>query len=190
MKSTGNRRKRAADAGIKQLMEMEQSIEKKGRIQMNTKTMEGLIGARTNMNLMDVPIRVYKEARLKNDLATMKRSMDYAGQFSAKAWEYEEKADEGMKEEAKEEREKAKEKAKKELEEAIEKRREERKAEAEEQTVKTEETKESGSDVEAETEMEPVKTEVPDKKPVFYSSTGNTETFEEQCLGTNVSASV
>ena len=30
---------------------------------MNTKTMEGLAGAATNMNLMNTPMRVYKEAR-------------------------------------------------------------------------------------------------------------------------------
>ena len=80
-------------------------------IDMNMKTMDGLIGARMNIDMMDVPIRVYKEARLKGDTATMERAMDYAGKCSDKAWEYEAKADEGMKEEAKEEREKAKEKA-------------------------------------------------------------------------------
>ena len=42
---------------------------------MHTKTMEGLIGARTNMDLTKVPMRVYKEARLRNDYATMERSM-------------------------------------------------------------------------------------------------------------------
>ena len=72
-------------------------------IDMNMKTMDGLIGARMNIDMMDVPIRVYKEARLKGDTATMERAMDYAGKCSDKAWEYEAKADEGMKEEAKEE---------------------------------------------------------------------------------------
>ena len=76
---------------------------------MNVKTMDGLIGAGVNMNLMDVPIRVYKEARRKGDLATMERSMGYAGDFAEKAWEYEAKADEGMKEEAREKKEEAKE---------------------------------------------------------------------------------
>lgn len=99
---------------------------------MNTKTMDGLIGARMNMEMVNVPMRVFKEARLKGDTATMERAMGYVGEFSEKAWEYEAKADEGMKEEAKEEREKAKERAKEELAEKIEKRKEEQKAEAEE----------------------------------------------------------
>lgn len=45
---------------------------------MNTKTMEGLVGARTNMNLMNTPMRVFKEARRKGDTATMERAMGYA----------------------------------------------------------------------------------------------------------------
>ena len=55
---------------------------------MNTKTMEGLVGARTNMNLLDTPMRVYKEARRKGNTATMERAMGYAGEFSGKAEEY------------------------------------------------------------------------------------------------------
>ena len=89
---------------------------------MNTKTMEGLIGARVNMELVNTPMRVYKEARLKGDTATMERSMGYVGEFSDKAGEYEAKADKGMKEDIKE----AREKAESEREEAIKKRREER----------------------------------------------------------------
>ena len=34
---------------------------------MNTKTMEGLVGARTNMNLVNTPMRVFKEARRKGN---------------------------------------------------------------------------------------------------------------------------
>ena len=89
---------------------------------MNTKTMEGLVGARTNMNLLNTPMRVYKEARRKGDTGTMERAVGYANDFSDKAEEYKAKADEGMEEEAKEVREKAK----AEREEAIRKRREER----------------------------------------------------------------
>ncbi len=89
---------------------------------MNTKTMEGLVGARTNMNLMDTPMRVYKEARRKGDTAVMERAMGYAGEFSDKAEEYKAEADKGMEEDAKE----AREKEKSEREEAIRKRREER----------------------------------------------------------------
>ncbi|MDE5779457.1 MAG: hypothetical protein K2I10_13295 [Lachnospiraceae bacterium] len=89
---------------------------------MNTKTMEGLVGARTNMNLMNTPMRVFKEARRKGDTATMERAMGYVGEFSDKAEEYKAEADKGMEEEAREEREKAK----LQREEAIRKRREER----------------------------------------------------------------
>ena len=42
---------------------------------MHTKTMEGLIGARTNMEMLNTPFRVFKEARLKGDTAMMERAM-------------------------------------------------------------------------------------------------------------------
>ncbi len=89
---------------------------------MNTKTMEGLVGARTNLNLMNTPMRVYKEARRKGDTVTMERAMGYANEFSDKAEEYKAEADKGMEEDARE----AREKAKLQREEAIQKRREER----------------------------------------------------------------
>ena len=90
---------------------------------MHTKTMEGLIGARTNMNMTKVPMQVYKEARRKDDFATMERAMGYVNDFENKAYQYKDEADEGMKEEAKE----AREKEKLAREQAIEKRRDERK---------------------------------------------------------------
>lgn len=74
---------------------------------MHTKTMEGLVGARTNMNLMNTPMRVFKEARRKGDTETMERAMGYVGDFSDKAEEYKAEADKGMEEDAKEAREKA-----------------------------------------------------------------------------------
>ncbi len=89
---------------------------------MNTKTMEGLVGARTNMNLLNTPMRVFKEARRKGDTATMERAMGYVGEFSDKAEDYKAEADKGMEEDARE----AREKAKLQREEAIQKRREER----------------------------------------------------------------
>lgn len=89
---------------------------------MNAKTMEGLVGAKTNMDLLNSPFRVYKEARRRGDTATMDRAMGYVAEFSDKADEYKEVADRGMKEDAEE----AREKAKSEREEAIQKRREER----------------------------------------------------------------
>ena len=89
---------------------------------MNTKTMEGLIGAGTNMKLVDTPMRVFREAKRKDDTATMERAMGYATEFAGKADKYRAQADEGTLEEAKE----AREKAELEREEALEKRREER----------------------------------------------------------------
>ena len=89
---------------------------------MHTKTMEGLVGARTNMNLMNTPMRVFKEARRKGDTETMERAMGYVGDFSDKAEEYQAEADKGMEEDAKE----ARKKAELQREEAVQKRREER----------------------------------------------------------------
>ena len=89
---------------------------------MNIKTMEGIVGAKTNMDLVNTPMRVYKDARRRGDLSVMERAMGYVGDYSGKAEEYQAEAKEGMKEDAKEARE---------TEEAlreklIEKRREER----------------------------------------------------------------
>lgn len=89
---------------------------------MNTKTMEGLVGARTNINMVNTPLRVFKEARRKGDTATMERAMGYVNEFEDKADQYKTKADAGMKEDAKA----AREKAEAELEKAIEKRKAER----------------------------------------------------------------
>ena len=89
---------------------------------MHTKTMEGLVGARTNMNLMNTPMRVFKEARRKGDTETMERAMGYVDDFSDKAKEYQAEADKGMEEDAKE----ARKKAELQREEAVRKRREER----------------------------------------------------------------
>lgn len=89
---------------------------------MNTKTMEGLVGANANINLINTPFKVYKDAERRGDTATMERAMGYVVDFSEKAYEYKAEADKGMKEDAKE----TKEQAKAEREKAIEKRREER----------------------------------------------------------------
>lgn len=89
---------------------------------MHTKTMEGLIGARANMDMANVPMKVYKEARRRGDTAAMKRAMGYVNEFEYKAEEYKKKAGEGMKKDAQE----AAEKEKAQQEDMIEKRREER----------------------------------------------------------------
>lgn len=109
---------------------------------MQAKTMEGLIGAGMNMKMVDVPMRVYKEARRKDDFATMERAMGYVGDFVKKAGDYQTLADEGMKEEAKEEREKLEE----ERLEAAQKRREE--------YEKTQERIEAGKETENESGIE------------------------------------
>ena len=105
---------------------------------MNTKTMEGLAGAKANINMVNTPMRIYKEARRKGDTATMERAMGYACEFAGKAEEYKSEADEGMKEDAKE----AREKAKLEREKAIEK----RKAEREKPEERIEESRDSNKD--------------------------------------------
>lgn len=89
---------------------------------MHAKTMEGLVGASMNVNLINTPFRVYKEAERRGDTAVMERAMGYAGAFADKAEDYQKEAEKGMKEEAKE----AREKAKTEQENAIQKRKEER----------------------------------------------------------------
>lgn len=89
---------------------------------MNTKTMEGLVGAGTNINMVNTPLRIYKEARRQGDTAKMERAMGYVGEFSARAQEYKAEAGEGLKEDEKE----AREKAELEREKAIQKRKEER----------------------------------------------------------------
>jgi len=165
---------------------------------MNSKTMEGLVGARTNMNLMDTPMRVYKEARRKGDTETMERAMGYVGDFSDRAEDYKAEADKGMEEDAKE----AREKAKAQREEAIQKRREEReklegKIEeskdadintdtveiSEEGKVLLKDSTDSDSAVSAETKTDAV------KEPVTYTKTGETVSAE-QSISTSISVSV
>ena len=180
---------------------------------MHTKTMEGLIGARTNMELMNTPFRVFKEARLKGDTAMMERAMGYMGDVHEDAYEYKEEADEGMKKDAEETRKIAEEQR----EEMIKNRREER----EEQQRKLEEegeknqgnkavdtveiseegkvllkknaAAENGVSEEMETDgAAPDTGTTPEPKadlePVFYSSAGTLEPKED--TGTKVSASV
>ena len=89
---------------------------------MHAKTMEGLIGARTNMELLGTPFRVYKEARLKGDTAKMEQAKGYMSDCHEAAYEYKKEADEGMKEDA----EKTRKIEEEQREEAIHKRREER----------------------------------------------------------------
>lgn len=147
---------------------------------MNAKTMEGLAGARTNINLASVPMRVYRDAKRRGDTAVMERALGYAGDFSGKAEEYQKKAEEGMKEEALE----AREEQKAEREKGIEKRREER----EKSKERVEESK-TGDKVEVSDEGRAMLEEQESceginlsgatmalkTKPIIYTSTGEAE---------------
>ncbi len=75
---------------------------------MHAKTMEGLMGASANVDLLNTPMRVYKEAETRGDTAVMERALSYAGQTAEQADKYKTVADEGTKEDAKETSEKAK----------------------------------------------------------------------------------
>lgn len=72
---------------------------------MNVKTMEGLLGANANINLMATPMRVYEEAKIKGEEDKMERAMGYVCDFSNKAQSYNENVGEGLIEEAKEAKE-------------------------------------------------------------------------------------
>lgn len=151
---------------------------------MHTKTMEGLVGARTNMDLVNTPMRVYKEARRKGDTGAMERAMGYAGEFSDRAQEYKTEADEGMKEDAKE----AREKEKAELEEAVQRRR----AEREKFEEKMEENKVDTLDVSEEgklllkDDMKANQINVSEtdtvKEPVIYTKTGEASQTEQSAI--------
>ena len=165
---------------------------------MHTKTMEGLIGARTNMNLMNTPMRVFKEARRKGDTETMEHAMGYVGDFSDKAEEYKAEADKGMEEDAKE----AREKAELQREEAVQKRREEREkleakieenrnADTNADTVEISEEGKVLSKDNLDTDAVGVETDVVKsdavKEPVTYTKAGDAVPMEQE---TSISVSV
>ena len=140
---------------------------------MHTKTMEGLVGARTNMNLLNTPMRVFKDARRRGDTA----AIGYVSDFSNQAQEYQAEADKGMEEDARQ----AREKAKLQQEEAVLKRKEERKKMEE----KLKEESNADTQTNADTDMiqiseegkgmledsaEPCHTS-PEKQPVTYTKT-------------------
>lgn len=177
---------------------------------MHTKTMEGLIGARTNMEMLNTPLRVFKEARLKNDTAMMERAMGYMGDFHEDAYEYKKEADEGMKQDAEEtrkiaekQREEMIQNLREEREEQQKKLEEERKENKGDQPVDTVEISEDGKvllkentqTAEAGPETDGVDLDAgaqarpkADLEPVFYSSAG--EVMPTEDAGMKVSASV
>lgn len=89
---------------------------------MNVKTMEGLAGASTSIRMISTPMSVADEAERKGDSDKMQRALGYAAGLTEQAADYGEKADEGMKLDAKE----AKEKEKLRQEELVEARSKER----------------------------------------------------------------
>ncbi len=159
---------------------------------MNTKTMEGLVGARRNIDLVNTPMRVYNQAERQGNMGAMERAMGYVHEFADKAEDYKTKAYEGMKEEAKE----AREQARLEREKAIQKHKEEREKFEEriEENKETDivEVSEEGkvllkdntmfdnTDV-AETKVDSV------KQPVTYTKTGDISQVEQDA---NISISL
>ena len=141
---------------------------------MHVKTMEGLVGAGTNMYLLNTPMRVYKEARRRGDTAMMERAMGYVSEFAGKAEEYKAETDEGMKEDAKA----AKEKTESEREKAIQKRKEE----SEKLERRTKENKNEDTDMETDANMDTDK-----KEPVIYTKTGEAS---QNVIGLSTSISV
>lgn len=161
---------------------------------MHAKTMEGLIGAKTNIAMANVPMKVFKEARQKGDTATMERAMGYVNDCEERADDYNKKAEEGLKEEAKE----AREKEKRELEKTIEKRREDnekfqdRLEENRDIRNDTIELSEEGKALLENTLLSDT-TDVAnqetdnDSEPVLYTNTGEAKKLEQ---GSNISISV
>ena len=153
---------------------------------------------RTNMKLMNTPMRVFKEARRKGDTETMERAMGYVGDFSDKAEEYKAEADKGMEEDAKE----AREKAELQREEAVQKRREEREkleakieenrnADTNTDTVEISEEGKVLSKDNLDTDAVGVETDVVKsdavKEPVTYTKAGDAVPMEQE---TSISVSV
>lgn len=88
---------------------------------MNAGVMEGLIGANSNMKMVEVPMRVYHEGERTGNTGLMEQAMVYVTDFKERADTYKDKAEEELKLEMDEKRKIEK----LEQEEAIEKAREE-----------------------------------------------------------------
>lgn len=108
---------------------------------MNVKTMEGLAGASTSIQLTAAPMSAAKEAERKGDTDKMQRALGYASMLTEQAGAYSEKTSQGMKLDAEE--------AKKQEELRQEKLEETKKAEAQAQKKPTE--AESGAEEQAKT---------------------------------------
>ena len=141
---------------------------------MNVKTMEGLVGAKSNSNLSDTAMGVYRQAVQKGDTATAQRALGYAGDMVNQAEAYETKAKEGMKEDTNE----LNEKAKAQQEKIIEKRREDQK-DLENQIEQS--RKPNGDTIQISKEGKPVSPETSDTETEIAHSAqipSNTDTLE------------
>lgn len=144
---------------------------------MNTKIMEGMVGADTNINLVNTPMKVYREAKRKGDTATMERSLGYAGEFAGTAEEYQEKTRRGMEEEAKE----LKEKKKQDQEEAVEQRKLERQKEREKLAGEKQDGQKNAGDIENTPDIK-AKEKAAESEPVIYTNTGKKQAVEPDTL--------
>ena len=146
---------------------------------MNTKIMEGLSGAGTNLKLLATPMKVYRAAKSKGDTGAMEQALGYAGDFVGKAEEYQEKTREGMAEEARDLRKKEK----LEQEEAMEKRRLERQKERERLAEET-----SGRQNQAdslENDYDSGSNTAKDRngtEPIIYTNTGEKQLPEQETV--------
>lgn len=159
---------------------------------MNTKTMEGIVGARRNIDLVNTPMRAYNQAERQGNMGAMERAMSYVHDFADKAEDYKTKAYEGMKEETKE----AREQAKLDREKAIQKHREERekfeeRIEGNKETDVVEVSEEGKVLLKDNTALDNTDItetkENPVKQPVTYTKTGNINPIEQD---TNISISL
>lgn len=142
---------------------------------MNTKIMEGLVGAGLNMKIRETPMRIYKEAEREGDIGKMERAMGYANEFAGRAWEYKSETEEGMVEEAKEAEKLQQEKAEENRREKQEK-QEERIEETKNKDTDTVEVSEEGKEL-LKANLDPEHTAsvlANGNEPVIYTREGTT----------------
>ncbi len=141
---------------------------------MHMKTMEGLVGSSASIKMMETPIRIYKEARRREDTAVMERAMGYVDDFAREAEEYKGKTEEGMKKEAEE----AKKQEKETREKAIEKQQEKNERQ---ERIKTEGKSDSAEiSEEGKQAAAAAAKEIDGTEPVIYTKTGEAQKAETE----------
>lgn len=63
---------------------------------MHVKTMEGMLGAQTNMNMLAVPMKIYRQAERRGDLGAMEQAGQYITEFADRKDKYCKETHEGM----------------------------------------------------------------------------------------------